>query len=143
MIFFCVGIAHSQVLKNTEPKNLSNKDTLVVDKGGRDSVKIFKPKFTDYLHYTQFSEKKPFDTVFTTDKSYQFSQFNNRDNFGKIQFAWSALGTLILFGGLLVFAIFLRELWLGVIVILILFPYAALILWDRNALIARVKRALR
>lgn len=87
LIFFCVGIAQAQVLKNTETKNLSSKDTLVVDRGGRDSVKVFKPTFNDYLHHTQFSEKKSFDTVFTADKSYQFSQFNNRDNFGKIQFA--------------------------------------------------------
>ncbi|GGP03036.1 hypothetical protein GCM10010992_09830 [Cloacibacterium rupense] len=87
IIFLSVNFAGAQIIKNERVNKTSQSDTLVVDKGGRDSVKIFKPKFTDYLHYTQFSEKKPFDTVFTTDKSYQFSQFNNRDNFGKIQFA--------------------------------------------------------
>lgn len=61
-------------------------DSVVVDYGTRDSVEIFRPTIQDYQYFTQFSEKKVFDTVFTIDKSYQFTQYNNKDNFGKIQF---------------------------------------------------------
>ena len=49
----------------------------LIGQGRKDSLKIFKPTINDYQHYTQFSEKKIFDTVFTIDKSYQFTQYNN------------------------------------------------------------------
>ena len=88
VIFFCATVLEAQIIKRPQLQNKNaERDTLVIDKGGKDSVKIFKPTINDYLIYHQFSEKKVFDTVFTADKSYQFSQFNNRDNFGKIQFA--------------------------------------------------------
>ncbi len=88
VIFFCATALEAQIIKRPQLQNKNaERDTLVIDKGGKDSVKIFKPTINDYLIQTQFSDKKPFDTVFTVDKSYQFSQFNNRDNFGKIQFA--------------------------------------------------------
>ena len=88
VIFFCATVLEAQIIKKTQLQNKNaERDTLVIDKGGKDSVKIFKPTINDYLIQTQFSDKKIFDTVFTVDKSYQFSQFNNRDNFGKIQFA--------------------------------------------------------
>lgn len=88
VIFFCATVLEAQVIKRPQLQNKNaERDTLVIDKGGKDSVKIFKPTINDYLIQTQFSDKKIFDTVFTVDKSYQFSQFNNRDNFGKIQFA--------------------------------------------------------
>lgn len=88
VIFFCATVIEAQIIKKPQLQNKNaERDTLVIDKGGKDSVKIFKPTIKDYLIQTQFSDKKIFDTVFTVDKSYQFSQFNNRDNFGKIQFA--------------------------------------------------------
>lgn len=88
IILFCASVLEAQVIKRPQLQNKnSERDTLVIDKGGKDSLKIFKPTINDYLIQTQFSDKKIFDTVFTVDKSYQFSQFNNRDNFGKIQFA--------------------------------------------------------
>ena len=63
------------------------KDTLVIDSGKKDSLKIFKPTINDYQYQTQFSEKKIYDTAMTFNKSYIFSQYNNRDNFGRVQFA--------------------------------------------------------
>lgn len=60
---------------------------VIIDNGNKDSIKIFKPTINDYQYRTQFSEKKAFDTTFTIDKYYQFTQFNNKDNFGKIQFS--------------------------------------------------------
>ena len=88
VIFFCATVIEAQIIKKPQLQNKNaERDTLVIDKGSKDSVKIFKPTINDYLIQTQFSDKKIFDTVFTVDKSYQFSQFNNRDNFGKIQFA--------------------------------------------------------
>ncbi|MEZ7888069.1 MAG: hypothetical protein QMB79_00465, partial [Cloacibacterium sp.] len=86
--FSCFFSQRSQINKiDTKVSNTSQSDTIIVDKGRKDSLKIFKPTINDYQHYTQFSERKIFDTVFTIDKSYQFTQYNNQDNFGKIQFA--------------------------------------------------------
>lgn len=69
-----------KIVKTTE-------DTLVIDSGKKDSLKIFKPTINDYQYQTQYSEKKVFDTVMTFDKTYIFSQYNNRDNFGRAQAA--------------------------------------------------------
>ena len=79
--------AHAQVV-NTPDNNKSQQkpeDTLVIDSGKKDSLKIFKPTINDYQYQTQFSEKKVFDTVMTFDKTYIFSQYNNTDNFGRVQ----------------------------------------------------------
>ncbi len=76
---------NAQVLpKNDSLKGVSA-DTLVVDSGKKDSLKIFKPTIHDYQFQTQYTEKKIFDTVLTADKTFIFSQYNNRDNFGRIQ----------------------------------------------------------
>lgn len=85
-ILCTIGFANAQVVNKTDDNKISDKDTVVVDKGRKDSLKIFRPTINDYLIQHQFSEKKTFDTVFTVDKAYRFTQFNNRDNFGKIQF---------------------------------------------------------
>jgi hypothetical protein len=85
IIIFSAQIFSAQILNK---RSIGNpQDSLIVDKGKKDSLKIFKPTINDYLIQNQFSDKKVFDTVFTVDKSYMFTQFNNRDNFGKIQFS--------------------------------------------------------
>jgi len=87
LIFFSF-IAQAQVVNKTDSNQLpKEEDTLVIDSGKKDSMKIFKPTINDYQYQTQFSEKKVFDTVMTFDKTYIFSQYNNRDNFGRVQFA--------------------------------------------------------
>lgn len=73
--------------KKIDSSRMQNKDTLVIDSGKKDSLKIFKPTIQDYQYQTQFSEKKVFDTIMTFDKTYIFSQYNNKDNFGRVQFA--------------------------------------------------------
>lgn len=74
--------------KKVDSSRTQNKDTLVIDSGKKDSLKIFKPTIQDYQYQTQFSsEKKVFDTIMTFDKTYIFSQYNNKDNFGRVQFA--------------------------------------------------------
>jgi hypothetical protein len=89
IIFFFGCIAKAQVVNKTDSNKLETKkeDTLVIDSGKKDSLKIFKPTINDYKYQTQFSEKKVFDTVMTFDKTYIFSQYNNKDNFGRAQFA--------------------------------------------------------
>lgn len=77
----------AQIINKTDSNQVKSSDTLVVDSGVKDSVKIFKPTIYDYKYQTQFSEKKIFDTVLSPNKTFIFSQYNNRDNFGKIQFA--------------------------------------------------------
>ncbi|RXM40009.1 hypothetical protein BOQ62_08085 [Chryseobacterium sp. CH21] len=79
-------VSKAQVVNKADTKPQTKKeDTLVIDSGKKDSLKIFKPTINDYLYQTQFSEKKVFDTVMTFDKTYIFSQQNNKDNFGRIQ----------------------------------------------------------
>ncbi|MCY0975804.1 hypothetical protein PGH12_14045 [Chryseobacterium wangxinyae] len=90
LILFFGSFLKAQVIVNKTDSNRLNKklsDTLIVDSGTKDSLKIFKPTIQDYQYQTQFSEKKVFDTVMTFDKTYVFSQYNNRDNFGRVQFA--------------------------------------------------------
>ncbi len=88
-LYFLVSFAKAQVINKTDSNKIGKKleDTLVIDSGRKDSLKIFKPTINDYQYHTQYSEKKVFDTVMAFDKTYIFSQYNNRDNFGRIQFA--------------------------------------------------------
>lgn len=87
IILFFTLTAQAQVVNKTDSNKLPKEDTLVIDSGKKDSLKIFKPTINDYLYLTQFSEKKVFDTVMTFNKTYIFSQYNNRDNFGRVQTA--------------------------------------------------------
>lgn len=89
IILFFSFSAQAQIVNKTDSNTLEKKleDTLVIDSGTKDSLKIFKPTINDYLYQKQFSEKKVFDTVMTFDKTYIFSQYNNRDNFGRVQVA--------------------------------------------------------
>lgn len=77
----------SQVVNKTDSNRVKPADTLVIDSGTRDSLKIFKPTIQDYKSFKQFSEKQVIDTVLSGEKTYVFTQWNNRDNFGRIQFA--------------------------------------------------------
>ncbi|WP_312286598.1 putative porin [Chryseobacterium gleum] len=86
ILFSLSFVARAQVVNKADVKPQPKKeDTLVIDSGKKDSLKIFKPTINDYQYQTQFSEKKVFDTVMTFDKTYIFSQQNNKDNFGRIQ----------------------------------------------------------
>ena len=86
ILFSLSFVARAQVVNKADVKSQPKKeDTLVIDSGKKDSLKIFKPTINDYQYQTQFSEKKVFDTVMTFDKTYIFSQQNNKDNFGRIQ----------------------------------------------------------
>ena len=84
-IFFILILLGSFLKAQTDDLPVS--DSVVVDNGQKDSIQIFRPTIDDYQFFTQFSQRKAFDTVFTIGKSYQITQYNNRDNFGKIQFA--------------------------------------------------------
>lgn len=86
IITFFSFAAKAQVVDTTKVNNNKKpEDTLVIDSGKKDSLKIFKPTINDYQFQTQFSEKKVFDTVMTFDKTHIFSQYNNKDNFGRAQ----------------------------------------------------------
>lgn len=85
ILFSLSFVARAQVVNKADVKQPKKEDTLVIDSGKKDSLKIFKPTIDDYQYQTQFSEKKVFDTVMTFDKTYIFSQQNNKDNFGRVQ----------------------------------------------------------
>lgn len=85
IILFCSNL-HAQIVKDTLT-SAKDADTIIVDSGKKDSMQIFKPTINDYLIQKQWAEKKIFDTVMTADKTYIFSQYNNKDNFGKVQFS--------------------------------------------------------
>ena len=85
IVFFLFCSANAQIKKDSTQSK--DQDTLVIDSGVKDSMKIFKPTINDYQYQNQYSEKKVFDTSFAINRSYQFTQYNNQDNFGKIPFA--------------------------------------------------------
>ncbi len=87
LLFLSVSIEAQVVVSGKKEILSDNNDTLIVDSGQKDSLKIYKPTIEDYKIFTESSTKKHFDTTFSIEKSYAFSQFNNKDNFGKIQFA--------------------------------------------------------
>ncbi|MCL1679467.1 putative porin [Elizabethkingia miricola] len=80
------GTISAQVVNKTDNNRIAE-DSVIVDNGKKDSMKIFKPVISDYKFKTQRGEAKIFDTVFSHEKTYIFSQYNNKDNFGKVQFA--------------------------------------------------------
>ena len=82
-ILFLSSLLSAQV----DSLSLDDSDSLIIDSGKRDSLKIFRPTIQDYKYYAAYSEKKVIDTALTPEKTYIFSQYNNRDNFGRIQFA--------------------------------------------------------
>ncbi len=81
----CATIKAQQV--NKTDSNQLPSDTLKVDSGEKDSLEIYKPTINDYLVKKRFGEKKIYDTTFAIEKSYIVTQYNKRDNFGKIQFS--------------------------------------------------------
>jgi len=85
IIFFIGAFGKAQII--TDSLGKKSNDTIIVDSGKKDSLEIFKPTINDYLIQKQFATKKVFDTVLTFDKTYIFSQYNNRDNFGRVQFS--------------------------------------------------------
>lgn len=91
IFLFVVAGFKAQIVSKTDSNTLEKKqaaaDTLIIDSGKKDSLAIFKPTINDYTFQKQFGEKKVFDTVLTFDKTYIFSQYDNRDNFGRIQFS--------------------------------------------------------
>src|SRR5690606_9462736 len=70
-----------------DSNRVKSPDSLVIDSGVKDSLKIFRPTIQDYKSFNQFSESAIIDTVLSPEKTYVFTQWNNRDNFGQIQFA--------------------------------------------------------
>lgn len=87
MSFWCGLFLNAQVISKADSNKLDRKDTLVVISGKQDSLKIFKPSISDYQFQKEFSGKKIFDTAFSIQKSYGYTQYNNKDNFGKVPFA--------------------------------------------------------
>lgn len=86
LAFVCSIFANGQQVNKTDSNQIPS-DTLRVDSGEKDSMEIYKPTINDYQVKTRFSEKKIFDTTFTIQRSYIATQYNKKDNFGKIQFA--------------------------------------------------------
>ncbi len=80
---FSIFINGQQV--NKTDSNKISSDTLKVDSGEKDSMEIYKPTINDYQVKTRFSEKKIYDTTFTIERSYIATQYNKKDNFGRIQ----------------------------------------------------------
>ena len=52
-------------LLKAQTDDLPVSDSIVVDNGQKDSIQIFNPTIDDYQFFTQFSQRKVFDTVFT------------------------------------------------------------------------------
>lgn len=90
-LLFLFVFLGTMVFAQETPKELSSlgdisEDSLVIDSGKKDSLKIFKPTIDDYQFHHEYGEKSILDTVLTYNKTYIFTQYNNEDNFGKVQF---------------------------------------------------------
>ncbi len=85
LIFFNINILAQQI--NKTDSNKLPADTLKVVSGEQDSLEIYKPTIYDYQFKKRFSEKKIYDTTFAIERSYIVTQYNKKDNFGKIQYA--------------------------------------------------------
>jgi fructose-bisphosphate aldolase class 1 len=79
-------IINAQQVNKTDANKIPT-DTLKVDSGEKDLLEIYKPTINDYLAGQRFSENKVFDTTFAIERSYIVTQYNKKDNFGKIQYA--------------------------------------------------------
>lgn len=79
------SLFNAQIINKTNSRIPS--DTLVVDNGGKDSMNIFQPTIEDYTYRTEFGPVVTYDTTFTVERSYRLTQYNNKDNYGSIQFA--------------------------------------------------------
>jgi hypothetical protein len=87
-LFLFVSLSSTaQISKSKIDLAKSDADTLVVNSGKKDSLKFFVPTIKDYQFFTQFSERKLFDTLLTVDKTYSFTNYTNKDAFGNISFA--------------------------------------------------------
>lgn len=90
IIMFLLGVMVSAQLPKKLRKDsttIKNSDTLVIDSGKKDSLKIFKPTRANYSFKTRFGTPQLYDSTFSIQGFYQNSQYNNKDNFGKIQFS--------------------------------------------------------
>lgn len=88
LLFLGLGnLVTAQVVNKTDSNRVKPADSIVIDKGTRDSLTVFKPTIFDYKSFTQFSEPQIIDTVLSAEKTHVFTQWNNRDNFGRISFA--------------------------------------------------------
>lgn len=87
LFLFLSILVKSQVINKTDSNQVKTQDSLVIDSGNKDSLKIFKPTIQDYKFQTQYSEKKIIDTVLSKEKVHLFTQYNNQDDFGNIQFS--------------------------------------------------------
>lgn len=77
----------AQVRNKTDSNKIAEQDTLVIDTGKKDSVKIFRPTIQDYQFFTENGVRSYIDTVFTVDKLYRYTNYTNRDTFGLLPFA--------------------------------------------------------
>lgn len=86
LLFMFSVFINAQQINKTDSNKISS-DTLKVDSGEKDSLEIYKPTIYDYQVKKRFSEKKIYDTTFAIERSYIVTQYNKKDNFGKIQYA--------------------------------------------------------
>jgi len=86
LLLFLNIIINAQQVNKTDSNKIPS-DTLKVDSGEKDSLEIYKPTIYDYQVKKRFSQKKIYDTTFAIERSYIVTQYNKKDNFGKIQYA--------------------------------------------------------
>lgn len=92
LLFSGISFGQKRPLREKPPEDSlffekKTQDSLIVDGGKKDSITIFKPTINDYQIQNEYAHKSILDTVLTYDKTYIFTQYNNKDNFGKLRFA--------------------------------------------------------
>jgi hypothetical protein len=61
---------------------------------------------------------------------------------GSIRFSWGVIIGTVVFAGILIVSLFMRELWLAIVVVFVMLSYWAFVWWDRQTLVGLVKRRL-
>lgn len=85
VILSTVGFSQEKS-KDLSVGEIISADSIVIDAGKKDSLKVFKPTIYDYRFSKEYGQKSILDTVMTYDKTYIFTRYNNEDNLGKIKF---------------------------------------------------------
>lgn len=62
-------------------------DSVIIDRGKKDSAKIFRPVITDFLVRKEYSEYAPVDTTFAREKLYRLGNYTHTDPFYQSPFA--------------------------------------------------------
>jgi Flp pilus assembly protein TadB len=61
---------------------------------------------------------------------------------GSVRFSWGVIIGTVVFAVVLIASLFMREVWLAMVVVFVMLTYWAFVWWDRQTIVGLVKRRL-